>query len=223
MRTGLIFAVALFCLGYAGDAATEQAVTKKDAKPAPQISMPEIALPELVKPPTVDLPPDITAPEAQTEEPSDDVASITPFESSQNMISRSISVGVHFAEALKRGDRLRARFMMGLPFLAETRPIDNLTDLDRIFGPKLAPDRQPGIPQDLANDMLVGTMCFRTAEFRAIPFLAQQAAALQGPAPESYDFVVTLTYSDNGHYETMVVLIRRLPEDRLEVAGYINT
>jgi len=223
MHKNFVFALALCMI-----TSFSPVIEAQSAPPSPntkdQISLPEIALPELVNPPTVKLPPEITTPsDFDTDMPNQATAPITAFEESQNTISRTIKVGIGFAEAIKRGDRLRARFMMGLPFLAETKIIDSLTDLDRIFGPKLAPDRQPIIPDDIANNILVGVMSFRTVEFRAIPFLAQQAASMAEIPVENYDFVVALTYSDNGHYETMLVLVRRLPDDRLEVAGYINS
>jgi len=198
------------------------------AQDSSQISTPEVALPELALPPSINIPPEALPdtpppPEAQPNAPTETTAPIsTLFEASQRMTARAVTVGISFANAMKRGDRVRARFMMGIPFLADTKNLVRQNDLDRIFGPKLPPDREMPVPEDIAPEALVGVMAFRAVEYRAIPFLAQQAAGLQGVPTENYDYVITLTFGISGRYETMLVLVRVLPGERMEVAGYVN-
>lgn len=192
---------------------------------APQLSQPEIALPDLVQPPTIALPevlPDAPVLSGKNDPVGEVPEPPTVYEQSRNMIQRATTVGIKFADAIKRGDRLRVRLMIGLPFLAETRMIDRMADLDRVFGPKLPPDREMPVPDDISNEILAGVMTFQANEYRAIPFLAKQAAGLQAVPTQNYDYVVTLTSDISGRYETMLVLVRRLPDQRLEVAGYVN-
>ncbi|MBV6633817.1 MAG: hypothetical protein KI792_12400 [Alphaproteobacteria bacterium] len=131
------------------------------------------------------------------------------------------SMAVTFVDYLYRSDRPRLRAMVGAPFYADEFPLENIDELNRIFGEPAPISGPPNevIPERV-DDRLVGISTMRISELRTSEFyIGDRGADLIGL--EEDDFFVHIVFERNGFFAPMIVYVRQL-EEGFEIAGFYD-
>jgi len=145
-----------------------------------------------------------------------------PGLATRSITMRAQTLAINFIDYLFRRDRERVRALVGVPFYADNFPVDTEADLNKLMGPVSAITGPPKpIPDDRKDDELIGASVMQIEELRNTEFyIGDRGADLVGLKPD--DFFIHLVFLRNGEIAPMVIYVRRVGDDSLEVAGFYD-